>query len=171
MGHEVLRNARERAGLSQGELARRAGTSRPTVSAYEAGRKSPTLATTERLLAAARARLVIEDDVVFTDVPVGRGRTVAVPSRLPRLSVESALARVDLPLHVSWSAADRQVDLADRRARARAYEQLLVEGTADDIAALVDGALLVDLWHELVLPRAVRAAWAPLVAGATGRAA
>jgi hypothetical protein len=27
----------------------------------------------------------------------------------------------------------------------------------------VDGALLVDLWEDLVLPRAVRSAWAPLV--------
>ncbi len=28
----------------------------------------------------------------------------------------------------------------------------------------VDGALLADLWSELVLPREVRAAWAPLIA-------
>jgi len=26
-----------------------------------------------------------------------------------------------------------------------------------------DGALLADLWDDLVLPRAVRSAWAPLV--------
>lgn len=36
-------------------------------------------------------------------------------------------------------------------------------GTADDILGVVDGALLVDLWPDLVLPAAVRAAWAPLV--------
>lgn len=167
----VIRAARERAGLTQGELARRAGTSRPTVSAYEAGRKSPNLATVQRLLAALGAHLVAEDDIVFTDVPVGRGRVVAVPNRLPRLPVEGALAVVELPLHVSWSIPDRRVDLADRQARARAYEQLLTEGTAPDIASMVDGALLADLWAELVLPRAVRAAWAPLIAAATGRVA
>lgn len=171
MGAGILREARERAGLTQDEVARRAGTSRPTVSAYESGRKSPSLATTERLLAAAGAHLITEDDIVFTEVPVGRGRTVAVPSRLPRLPVERALSQVTLPVHVAWSTADRQVDLADRRARARAYELLLTEGTAGDIAAMVDGALLVDLWSELVVPRAVRAAWAPMIAAATGRAA
>jgi len=167
----VIRATRERAGITQGELARRAGTSRPTVSAYEAGRKSPSLATAQRLLAALGAHLVAEDDIVFTDVPVGRGRTVAVPNRLPRLPVKRALAVVELPLHVSWSTTDRRVDLADRHARARAYELLLSEGTAPDIAAMVDGALLADLRAQLVLPRAVCEAWAPLVAEATGRLA
>jgi DNA-binding XRE family transcriptional regulator len=41
----LLAQARHAAGLSQGELARRAHTSRPTLSAYEHGRKSPTPAT------------------------------------------------------------------------------------------------------------------------------
>ncbi len=167
----VVRGARERAGLTQGELARRAGTSRPTVSAYEAGRKSPSLATAQRLLAALGAHLVAEDDIVFTDVPVGRGRTVAVPNHLPRLPVEQALAVVEMPLHVSWSTPDRRVNLADRHTRARAYEQLLIEGTAPDIAAMIDGALLADLWAQLVLPLAVREAWAPLITAATGRVA
>jgi hypothetical protein len=43
------------------------------------------------------------------------------------------------------------------------YEIVLQEGTPADILAYVDGALLVDLWEDLVLPRAVRSAWAPLV--------
>lgn len=171
MSAHVVRDARQRAGLTQEELARRAGTSRPTVSAYESGTKSPSLATTVRLLAAAGAHLSAEPDVVFAEVPVGRGRTTAVPSHLPRLPLEQALGRVDLPSHVAWSGQPRMVDLGDRRARARAYELLLVEGTGPDIAAVVDGALLVDLWPDLVLPRAVRAAWEPLILAATGRAA
>jgi hypothetical protein len=44
------------------------------------------------------------------------------------------------------------------------YETVLQEGRPADILAYVDGALLADLWDELVLPRAVRSAWAPLVA-------
>ena len=36
-------------------------------------------------------------------------------------------------------------------------------GRPSDILAYVHGALLVDLWDDLVLPRAVRSAWAPLV--------
>lgn len=55
----MLRAARTRAGLSQAELARRAGTSQATLSAYETGRKQPTLATLDRLLAATGTRLTV----------------------------------------------------------------------------------------------------------------
>lgn len=56
----ILRSERSRAGLSQGELAARAGTSQATVSAYENGRKQPSVETLARLLAAAGARLTVE---------------------------------------------------------------------------------------------------------------
>ena len=55
-----LRAARRQAGLTQAELARRAGTSQATISAYESGRKQPSVDTFNRLLAAAGARLVVE---------------------------------------------------------------------------------------------------------------
>jgi hypothetical protein len=42
------------------------------------------------------------------------------------------------------------------------YEVVLQEGRPTDILAYVDGALLLDLWGELVLPRAVRSAWSPV---------
>lgn len=32
-----------------------------------------------------------------------------------------------------------------------------------DILRYIDGALLVDLWPELVVPREVRTAWQPIV--------
>jgi transcriptional regulator with XRE-family HTH domain len=56
----AIRSARHRAGLSQAELAARAGTSQATISAYESGRKQPSVATLSRLLAAASARLRVE---------------------------------------------------------------------------------------------------------------
>lgn len=56
----ALRRAREHAGLSQQELARRAGTSQATISAYENGAKEPSLRTLDRVLAAAGARLAVE---------------------------------------------------------------------------------------------------------------
>lgn len=102
--------------------------------------------------------------VEFREVRTSRGRTLAIPNALPRLPVRQALATVVLPLHLNWSAPGRAVDLADRRRRARAYEVVLREGRASDIERYVDGALLVDLWDELVLPRDVRGAWAPLIA-------
>ena len=67
---------------------------------------------------------------------------------------------------MSWSEPGRVSPLADRAQRARAYEAVLREGRPADILAYVDGALLVDLWDELVLPRDVRDAWAPVIAAA-----
>jgi transcriptional regulator with XRE-family HTH domain len=159
----ILERARRTAGLSQGELARRAGTSRPTLSAYENGRKSPTETTLERLLAAAGFTLTIEPIVAFTPLPGARGAATWVPDRLWRLPVSEALGVVDLPLHLHWSGGSRRVDLADPQQRGRCYEVVLREGAPSDIATYVDGALLADAWPSLVLPRLVRDAWTPLV--------
>ncbi len=49
----VLLSARERAGLSQGELARRAGTSQSAIARLERGHVSPSFATVQRLVGAA----------------------------------------------------------------------------------------------------------------------
>jgi transcriptional regulator with XRE-family HTH domain len=54
-----LRRARQRAGFTQAELARRAGTSQTAVSAYESAAKQPSLATLTRLLAATGSQLRI----------------------------------------------------------------------------------------------------------------
>ena len=56
----LLREARRRAGLSQGDLARRAGTSQSAVARVERGHSSPTLATLERLVGAAGFDLRLE---------------------------------------------------------------------------------------------------------------
>lgn len=161
----VLVQAREAAGLSQAQLAERSGTSRPTLSAYENGHKSPTLRTAGRILAAAGFELSITPHAAFRRVTDDRGRPIWVPTGLARLSHERALATVELPLHLNWSERGRRFDLRDRRQRARVYEIVLREGGPEDVRAYVDGALLVDLWDELVLPRAVRAAWDHVVRG------
>jgi transcriptional regulator with XRE-family HTH domain len=160
---ELLERVRVSSGLTQEELARRAGTSRPTLSAYEHGRKSPTVATFARLLSRAGWELAAEPQVSFTERAVARGKPVWAPDRLPRLAVARALAVVELPLHLNWSAPGRRFDLRSRADRARVYEIVLQEGSPADILAYVDGALLVDLWENLVLPRVVRSAWAPLI--------
>ena len=159
----MLADARRAAGLSQDELADRAGTSRPTLSSYEHGHRSPTLATATRILAAAGHQLTATPVVTFTEQPTGRGRTVPVPSHLPRLDPARALATVALPLHLNWSGQRRTFDLRDRRQRARVYEIVLREGTPDDLLTYIDGVLLTELWPDLVLPRDIRAAWAALV--------
>jgi uncharacterized protein len=48
----TLREARQRARLSQSALAERTGTSQATISAYETGAKEPSISTLTRLLAA-----------------------------------------------------------------------------------------------------------------------
>jgi transcriptional regulator with XRE-family HTH domain len=48
----LIRDARQAAGITQVELAARAGTAQPAVAAYESGGKIPNLATLERLLGA-----------------------------------------------------------------------------------------------------------------------
>ena len=57
---DVLKKARARAGITQAELARNAGTSQPVVSAYEHGRREPSIETLRRLVAAAGAVLRID---------------------------------------------------------------------------------------------------------------
>jgi transcriptional regulator with XRE-family HTH domain len=53
----LIKSVRRRQGLTQGELAARAGTSQPVVSAYEHGRRDPTYATLRKLVEAGGERL------------------------------------------------------------------------------------------------------------------
>jgi len=72
----LLREARTRAGLSQRQLAKRAGTAQSVVARIERGQTSPTWDTLERLLAAAdcavnpqvEPRVVVEPQML-DDVP------------------------------------------------------------------------------------------------------
>lgn len=170
-GDHLLVQARRIAGLSQGAFAAAAGTSRPTLSAYEHGRKSPTLETVARIVGVVGLELTLAPKVDFRQTATDRGRPILVPSALPRLSLERAFAVVELPLHLNWSDRGRSFDLRNRHDRARVYEIVVREGGPADVLTYVDGALLVDLWDELVLPAAVRDAWQSIVAEANHRAA
>lgn len=54
---QVIRNARQSAGLTQKELASLAGTSQPTVALYESGKRDPSSATLLRLVQACGGQL------------------------------------------------------------------------------------------------------------------
>lgn len=153
----LLTQAREAAGLSQAELSDLASTSRPTLSAYEHGRKSPTLATATRIVAAAGFDLTSAPRITFRQITGARGRPIQVPDALA--------AEVQLPLHLYWPDRGRKFDLRDRRQRARVYVIVLREGGPGDILTYIDGVLLIDLWDDLVLPLDTRAAWDAVVAG------
>ncbi len=71
---------------------------------------------------------------------------------------------VELPFHVRWSDPSITYDLQQRADRIRVYEQVLREGTEDDVRLYIDLDELVDLFDELVLPSTVRRAWADWLA-------
>ena len=87
MPETIIEQARRRAGLTQLQLSERAATSRPTLSAYESGRKSPTLGTAERILRVAGFEIAIDRVPEFRRVKVGRGRPFYVADSLWRLPI------------------------------------------------------------------------------------
>jgi DNA-binding XRE family transcriptional regulator len=110
----LLAQARRTAGMSQDELARRAHTSSAHTVSYENGHKFPLWRRAARLLAKAGFEFTIQPRVQFVEQTTPRGRAVSVPTSLPRLPIEQALATVALPLHLNWSAPGRQFSMRDR---------------------------------------------------------
>jgi transcriptional regulator with XRE-family HTH domain len=65
----LIEMVRRRHGLTQDELARRAGTSQPVVSAYEHGHRDPTFRTLRKLIEAGGEQLIIGAKPHVPDVP------------------------------------------------------------------------------------------------------
>ena len=164
-GHSLLAYARRAAGLTQDALARLAGTSQPTLSAYERGTKSPSLAVAERIIEATGHRLEVVPNLEFVEVPGQHGlHPFWLANQLWRLDPERAFRTVVLPgPDHNWPVPRRPYYLRDRADRARAYELILREGSPSDLLDYIDGALLVDIWKELDLPDPIRRAWQPLI--------
>lgn len=55
--------------MTQQELAARAGTSQPVISAYERGHRDPTYRTLQRLVEAGGERVVLDATPPVTDLP------------------------------------------------------------------------------------------------------
>jgi excisionase family DNA binding protein len=104
-------------------------------------------------------------NILFNQHRLARGPNFFVPDRLWRLSIRQALATVQLPKWLEWSPPLREYALADRAQRRRCYQIVLREGSPEDLMQYIDGALLVDLWDELVLPAPIRDHWQVVVAG------
>ena len=82
---ELLRSARLRAGISQTQLAARSGISQSVISAYESGRREPSVAALRRLATALGTRVEL--------VPIG-APTVPDPERAAR-QLAAVLGLVD----------------------------------------------------------------------------
>jgi hypothetical protein len=66
---------------------------------------------------------------------------------------------VELPFHLYWSDDNNRFDLS-KRARLRSmYQIVLTEGSTADVVAFVNRDLLLSVWDELWLSRAVHEAW------------
>jgi len=86
----LVRAAREGAGLSQRELARRAGTAQSVVARIEQGRADPSSATLARLLAAAGYELRAE----LSPLPVADTYMLDDVARILALTPEERLLEV-----------------------------------------------------------------------------
>ena len=154
--------------MSQWELARLARTAQSSISEYESGRKSPTLAVVERLVSATGADLAVVPRVEFFYGELPNGSTFFVPDRLWSVPPPLCFARMRLTGYEA--IGEKPVwDMSKRADRIGFYSLLLVHGTPEMIERAVDGALLVDVWRYLKLPKQIREAWAHLIENANGR--
>jgi transcriptional regulator with XRE-family HTH domain len=150
----IIELARRAGGLTQAELARRAATTQSAVSMYERRRKVPLLDVAERLMRAAGADLGMVTTVVWEVDFLPGLKAFWYPDRLWRVEVPGCFDRVRMP------------DLVGHTGQ-RLYENLLIEGTEHMMMRWVDGALLVDVWADLVLPAKIHAAWESAVEAAS----
>ena len=119
------------------------------------------LGTTEPLTRALdRWRRTARTRAAARPLPTYMTRPVSIPDDIDDRSVEKATGVVELPLRVRWSGPSRTYDLDDPRQLRRVYEQVLREGTDDDVRYFVDLDTLIENWSELVLPQPIRRAWA-----------
>lgn len=162
----IIETARKARGWTQTQLAKAAGTSQATVSAYERREKSPSLGVIERLVGETGYTLRLDHTVDFNKFFDGE-RLYWIPDRLWRVEPRLCFSKVKFPDAVAHRESgewqQRYFDLAKRDDRRRVYQHLLRTGIPVWIWRWVDGALLVDLWDELDLPRQLRIEWQPLI--------
>ncbi|MEI8404851.1 MAG: helix-turn-helix domain-containing protein [Actinomycetes bacterium] len=91
---QMIIEARSQAGISRRQLARLAGTSPSTLSAYEEGRSIPSVVTLQRILAAAGFR--VDASLVAVDEAEHRRRGEALASLLDLADAYPRPARQEL---------------------------------------------------------------------------
>lgn len=150
--------ARRARGLTQTELAERAGTSQATLSAYERGVKSPSLKVAQRLLEATGHDINLRVHIDW----VQHLHPDVVPFWSPNIlwGVETPACFARLTIRDSLRDGERRAfHLRNREDRKRAYEILIQRHHPDEMIRWIDGALLADVWDELDLPQPIREAW------------
>jgi transcriptional regulator with XRE-family HTH domain len=110
----LIRLARREARLSQRELARRAGTSQATISAYESGRKSPTLDTLARIVRSAGLDLRIHLEPRDDHDEVMAHYEASLPTKVRARIRSEQLAVINRARRERWLAAVTQKEVAGR---------------------------------------------------------
>lgn len=161
----AIEEARLASGLGQAELAVLAGTSQPTLSAYERGKKSPGLAVAERIVNAAGWNIALQPRVSFTEHPAPPGFRFpfTVPDRLWRLEAPACFRSIKFFDLIGDDNDKFWWDLSDRADRKLVYERLLTYGDEPSLIHYLDGALLIDLWSEMEVPEPMRTHWAAVI--------
>jgi transcriptional regulator with XRE-family HTH domain len=94
----VVKQARKQAGLTQAQLAARAGTTQPVIARLERGDGNPTFETLERVLHAAGHRLelrAVEQGLVTVDETLIRDQLALSPAeRIHDLDARAPFARM-----------------------------------------------------------------------------
>ncbi|CCH69740.1 Transcriptional regulator, XRE family [Phycicoccus elongatus Lp2] len=161
----MIEEARLASGLGQSELAALAGTSQPTLSAYERGKKMPGLAVAERIANAAGWNIALQPRVSFTEHPAPEGFRFpfTVPDRLWRLEAPACFRTITFFDLVDEDNNKYWWDLSIRADRKLVYERLLTYGDEASLRLYLDAALLIDLWPEMDVPEPMRTHWAAVI--------
>lgn len=107
MGHtfediaaDLIRTIRRRSGLTQSEVARRAGLARPALSAYENGRRQPSVATLARIAAACGSKVELTPRID----PFRNGAKFEDALSIVDAMPSGGRRRSPLPKPISWPA-------------------------------------------------------------------
>lgn len=161
----LIEEARVASGLGQAELAGLSGTSQPTLSAYERGKKVPGLAVAERIVNAAGWNIALQPRVRFTEHPAPPGFRFpfTVPDRLWRLEAPACFRTIKFFDLIDEDNDKFWWDLSIRADRKLVYERLLTYGDEGILRLYLDAALLIDLWSEMDVPEPMRTHWAAAI--------
>jgi len=135
---------RHRAGLSQRELAARTGIAQPNISAYEAGRLSPSATTLARIDAATRSRPSELAATMRREIAAVAARHKASHVRVfgsAAIGADTTSSDLDLLVHFSDDAS-----LYDQVGLTHDLEELL--GVRVDVIS--DGAAGIDRLQDVV---------------------
>jgi uncharacterized protein len=141
---QLLRRSRLRVGLNQAEVAARAGLPQSTVSAYESGRRQPTLPMLSKLLEAMGTELTIAGLPLPEQLTSLTGATGLRIRRHRHLIVEAAQRHGVQNVRVLGAATDPVELLVDQDPEAAVVDLLTLTGELQEIIGVPVKVLTVE---------------------------